>query len=387
MQSDLIYLDNQATTQTDPQVVEAMLPYFTEFYGNPHSDEHVFGWQSFNAVEEARLQIANLLGAEKNDIVFTSGATESVSLALLGFADVESRFTRSKIITVSTEHSCVLTACGQLAARGFEVIILPVQQDGLVDLQLMEKAIDDKTLLVSVMLANNEIGVIQPIAEIAALCRRQSVFFHTDATQALGKIPIDVNALGIDMLSASAHKLYGPKGVGVLYVRKEIVSRLHPLLFGGGQEKGLRPGTLPTPLAVGFGMACQLAQDCMQDEAKRVSAMRERLLAELKSAIPDLIILGSMEHRLAGNLCLAIPNVSGDNLVAALGDRLAVSTGSSCSSSSAEPSHVVKALGLGDEIAQSSLRISIGRFNTDEEMKLATEWLLSAGGNSLESAK
>lgn len=372
-----IYLDNQSTTPVDPLVLEAMLPCFTETYGNPHADEHIFGWKAFSALENARFEMAGLIGVEKSNITFTSGATESISLSILGLARPPKDRERDKIITLATEHACVLENCRQMERLGYKVEILPVAEDGIIDLDLVEKQLDDRTLLVSVMLANNEIGVIQPVAEIAKICRKVGCLIHTDATQALGKIPIDVDALDVDMLSGSAHKLYGPKGIGFLFLRDGMESRLNPLTYGGGQERGLRPGTVPMPLVVGFGEAARLAGENMTNENDRITALRDMFLNQLRESVPELKVLGSMEHRLAGNLSLIFPNVSGNSLIEALGDRLAMSTGSSCSSVSAEPSHVIRALGVSDEMANAALRISIGRFNTEEEIQQAAHLLLS----------
>ena len=377
MSSQPIYLDNQSTTALDAAVLDAMLPYFTQTYGNPHASEHVFGWRAFSALEDARFEVANLIGAEKSNIVFTSGATESASLAIVGLAQPAETPHRSKIITVATEHACVLEGCKQMNRLGYEIQVLPVMSDGLVDLGQLAQHLDDKTLLVSVMLANNEIGVIQPVAEIARMCRGAGSLCHTDATQAVGKIPVDVEVLGVDMLSASAHKLYGPKGVGLLYFRPGIEKKIEPLTYGGGQERGLRPGTVALPLVVGFGVAARVASKSMTSETKRVKALRNLLLGRLREKIADIQILGTMRQRLPGNLSLVFPNVSGNSLVTALGDRLAVSTGSSCSSVSSEPSHVIRALGVGDEKAHAALRISIGRFNTEEEIIRAADLLLS----------
>ena len=373
-----IYLDNQSTTPVDPLVLEAMLPHFTQNYGNPHADEHIFGWRAFSALENARFETADLIGAEKSNITFTSGATESVSLAIQGLARPSRDREREKIITFASEHACVLENCGQMERLGYKVEVLPVESNGIVDLDLLEKRLDDGTLLVSIMLANNEIGVIQPVGEIAKMCRKVGCLVHTDATQAVGKIPIDVNALDVDMLSASAHKLYGPKGIGLLFLRDGMESRLHPLTYGGGQERGLRPGTVPMPLVVGFGEAARLAGESMTDENERITGLRDLLLNRLRESVPGLLVVGSLEHRLAGNLSLIFPNVSGNSLVEALGDRLAMSTGSSCSSVHFEPSHVIKALGISDGLAGAALRISIGRFNTEEEIRRASDLLLPA---------
>ena len=303
----MIYLDNQATTPTDPQVLEEMLPYFTRVYGNPHSSEHIYGWQAYEALEKARFELADLIGADKSSIVFTSGATESVSMAVLGLAEPSENRTRQKIITVATEHSCVLESCERMKRLGYEVVLLPVNPDGMIDLGLLRENADTKTLLVSVMLANNEIGVIQPLKEIAAICREVGVLCHTDATQAVGKIPVDVKAMGIDMLSASAHKIYGPKGIGLLYLSEKVEKKLHPTAYGGGQERGLRPGTVPVPLAVGFGAAAKIAKKQMKSEAERIRRLRDQFLGKLQESVPDLRILGNMEKRLPGNLSLVFP--------------------------------------------------------------------------------
>ena len=377
MLSSPIYLDNQSTTPLDPQVLETMLPYFTQIYGNPHTSEHIFGWQAFSALEDARFEVADLIGAEKINIVFTSGATESVSLAIVGLAQPPESRSRNKIITVATEHSCVLESCNQMGRLGYEVTVLPVENDGIIDLNLLENHLDDKTLLVSVMLANNEIGVIQPVAEIAKMCRKVGCLIHTDATQAVGKIPVDVAALGVDMLSATAHKLYGPKGIGLLFLRDGIENILSPLTHGGGQEKGLRPSTAAVPLAVGFGAAAKLSSENMVSENERIIQLRDLLLNRLREKIPGLMVLGNMQKRLSGNLSLVFPNISGNSLVTALGERLAVSTGSACSSTTSEPSHVIRALGVTDDISSAALRISIGRFNTQEEVEQAANLILS----------
>ena len=358
-----------------------MSPYFGQIYGNPHASEHVFGWQAFAALEGARLEVANLIGAEKSNLIFTSGATESVSLAILGLAQSSAHQIRNRIVTVATEHTCVLESCDKMRRLGYEIEILPVKSDGIIDLEQLQQQINHNTLLVSIMLANNEIGVLQPVAEVARICREVGCLIHTDATQAVGKIPVDVEALQVDMLSASAHKFYGPKGIGLLFFRNGIEKQLCPLVHGGGQEKGLRSGTAPVPLAVGFGVAARLAGENMASEAERIAALRDLLLDRLRVDIPNLLILGSMENRLSGNLSLVFPGISGNTIVTRLGDRLAVSTGSSCSSVSSQPSHVIEALGMGEDIAGAALRISIGRFNTKDEIEQAAELLLSAVRN------
>lgn len=373
----MIYLDNQSTTQIDPLVMESMIPYFSTVFGNPHADEHIFGWQAHSALEQSRRNVAELIGADKNNVIFTSGATESVSLAILGLAQLPHVENRRKIVTLTTEHSCVLESCKQAEHLGYEVVFLPVNSDGLVDLDLLKENVDNRTLMVSIMLANNEIGVIQPLKEIVSICHKVGSFCHTDATQAVGKIPVNVKRLGVDMLSASAHKVYGPKGVGLLYLTKYIEKRLQPLTYGGGQEKGIRPGTVSVPLAVGFGTAAKIAKKQMKNESKRISHLRDLFLNRLREKIPDLMIIGNMEKRLPGNLSLVFPNISGNSLVKLLGEHLAVSTGSACSSSSLEPSHVIKALELGEDVSRSALRVSIGRFNTEEEIQKAADWFLS----------
>lgn len=379
MSPDSIYLDNQATTPLDPTIMEAMLPYFKQDFGNPHSDEHAFGWQASEAIEKARMQIARLLNADKYEIVFTSGATESVNLALQGIAKKPPKG-RNKIITVTTEHSCVLECCDYLAKSGFEVVKLPVQNDGLLDMQTVAQAIDKQTLCVSVMLVNNEIGVIQPLKEISKICKQLGVIFHTDATQAITKMPVDVDKLGVDLLSLSGHKIYAPKGIGALYIRKNIEGRITPLIYGGKQEKGLRPGTLPVPLIVGLGEACAIAESQMDEDIKRIAVLTEKLESTLRESVPDLIFFGNRTARVAGNLNIGFPGVAGAQVLARLGDKLAISTGSACASSSFEPSHVLQALGISKELANTALRISIGRFNTAEEIKEAAILLVKSVG-------
>ena len=379
MSPDSIYLDNQATTPLDPTIMEAMLPYFKQDFGNPHSDEHAFGWQASEAIEKARMQIARLLNADKYEIVFTSGATESVNLALQGIAKKPPKG-RNKIITVTTEHSCVLECCDYLAKAGVEVVKLPVQNDGLLDMQTVAQAIDKQTLCVSVMLVNNEIGVIQPLKEISKICKQLGVIFHTDATQAITKIPVDVDKLGVDLLSLSGHKIYAPKGIGALYIRKNIEGRITPLIYGGKQEKGLRPGTLPVPLVVGLGEACAIAESQMDEDIKRIAVLTEKLESTLRESVPDLIVFGNQTERVVGNLNIGFPSVAGVQVLARLGDKLAISTGSACASSSFEPSHVLQALGISKELANTALRISIGRFNTAEEIKEAAILLVKSVG-------
>jgi cysteine desulfurase len=375
-----VYLDYQATTPTDPRVVAAMLPYFTEKFGNPHSTSHGFGREAAEAVEQARREVAALIGAEPREIVFTSGATESNNAALKGamrFLRDERRADKDHIVTVATEHKCVLETCHQLEREGFSLTILPVGDDGLVDPDTLAAAIGSRTALVSVMAVNNEIGVIQPLGEIGALCRSRGVLLHSDAAQAVGKIPLDVEAMQIDLLSISGHKLYGPKGIGALYIRRRPRVRLAPLIDGGGQERGFRSGTLPTPLCVGLGRACAIAQAEMAAESTKIAALRRRLLAGLRSRIPGTRLNGSAEHRVGGNLNLAFEGLDGDTLLEAC-PAVAASTGSACSSASVEPSYVLRALGLDEAAARSSLRLSVGRFTTEAEIDFAVDALAAA---------
>jgi cysteine desulfurase len=377
-----IYLDNQATTPLDPRVLEAMLPYFTEHFGNPHSTSHVYGHTAAAAVEEARGQIAALIGADPREIVFTSGATEANNLAIKGAAHFARAYPqagrlRDHVVTLTTEHKCVLESCAHLEREGFRVTYVPVEPDGLVALDKLAAALSDRTLLVSVLAAHNEIGVIQLLAEIGALCRAKGVLFHTDAAQAVGKIPLDVEAMGIDLMSISGHKLYGPKGVGVLYVRRRPRVRLLPLIDGGGQERGLRSGTLPTPLCVGLGQAAAIAAEEMAEEAERLRQLRNRLHQGLVRRIPGLVLNGDAERRLPGNLNLGIPGIEAPSLIEAC-PSIAISTGSACTSAKIEPSYVLRALGLSDAAANSSIRIGLGRFTTAAEVDFAVDALAAA---------
>jgi cysteine desulfurase len=371
-----VYLDYQATTPVDPRVLETMLPYFTEKFGNPHSRSHAYGWEAEEAVETARRHVAALINADEREIVFTSGATESNNLALIGVA----RFYKDRknhIVTVVTEHKCVLDAARHLEQEGFKVTYLPVKQDGLVDLAALEAAITDKTALVSVMAANNEIGVIQPLAEIGAICRRKGAFFHTDAAQAYGKIPLDVNAMKIDLMSISGHKIYGPKGIGALFVRRKPRVRLQALIHGGGQERGMRSGTLPTPLCVGLGRAAEIARAEMGAEAERLRALRDRFYKRVKDRLPEVYLNGDIEQRLPGNLNLSFAYVEGEGLMMGIKD-LSVSSGSACTSASLEPSYVLRALGVEEELAHTSLRIGFGRFTTEAEVDYAADRIVAA---------
>jgi cysteine desulfurase len=377
-----IYLDNQASTRTDPRVLEAMLPYFTEYYGNPHSESHAHGRIAVDAVERARGEVAGLIGADPREIVFTSGATEANNLAIKGAAHFARAHPtaappRDHIVTLATEHKCVLESCRRLEEEGFAVTLLPVMDDGLVALDVLAAAIDERTLLVSVMAAHNEIGVIQPLAEIGALCRSRGVLFHTDAAQAFGKIPLDVEAMKIDLMSISGHKIYGPKGIGALYIRRRPRVRLEPLVDGGGQERGLRSGTLPTPLCVGLGRAAAIAGDEMAAETVRLRQLRDRLHRSLARRVPGLRLNGDAERRLPGSLNLGFPGLLAPELIEAC-PSIAISTGSACTSAAVEPSYVLRALGLPDQIANSAIRIGLGRFTTEADIDFAIDALADA---------
>ncbi|MDW8197532.1 MAG: IscS subfamily cysteine desulfurase [Gemmataceae bacterium] len=362
-----IYMDNNSTTRCDPRVVDAMLPYFTEKYGNAASRSHAYGWEAEAAVEQAREQIAAILGASAKEIIFTSGATESNNLAIKGVAGMY-RKKGNHIITQATEHKAVLDTCKRLEREGFQVTYLPVDQYGQVHPDQVREAITEKTILVSIMTANNEIGTLQPISAIGRICKEKGVLFHTDAVQAVGKIPLDVEAMGIDLLSLTAHKIYGPKGIGALYVRKKDPRvRLEPQIDGGGHERGMRSGTLPVPLIVGFGRACAIAQAEMHEEVPRTFALRERLRQGIMSRLPETYLNGHPTERLPGNANISFAYVEGEGLMMGIKD-VAVSSGSACTSASLEPSYVLRALGVGDELAHSSIRFGIGRFNTQEEV-------------------
>jgi cysteine desulfurase len=365
-----IYMDYHATTPCDPRVFETMRPYFTVLFGNAASRNHQFGWQAEEGVENARKQVADLIGASSKEIIFTSGATESDNLAIKGVADMY--YERGDhIITVVTEHKAVLDTCKKLEKRGFKVTYLPVGNDGLISPDDVRQAITDKTILVTVMHVNNEIGVIQPIAEIGKVCKERGVIFHTDATQAVGKIPFDVNALNVDLVSLSAHKMYGPKGVGALYVRRKgprVV--LAPMMDGGGHERGMRSGTLNVTGIVGLGKAAEIAKAEMTEESGRVFALREKLRRGIMDEIPEVYINGHATDRVPGNLNVSFAYVEGESLLMGISD-IAVSSGSACTSASLEPSYVLKALGVGEELAHSSIRFGLGRFNTEEEVDYA----------------
>jgi len=363
-----IYMDNHATTPVDPRVLEAMIPYFTEEFGNAASRSHPWGWRAEEAVEKARKQIADLVGADPREIIFTSGATESDNLAIIGAAHMY-REKGNHIITCNIEHKAVLDTCKYLEGQGFEVTYLSVGTDGLVTIDQIREAITDKTILVTLMAANNEIGVVQPVAEIGALCHQKGILFHTDAAQAVGRIPIDVDKQSIDVMSMSAHKMYGPKGIGALYVRrKKPRVRLEAIIHGGGHERGMRSGTLNVPSIVGFGKAAEIARTEMDLENKRLLGLRQRLHARLSEALDEVFVNGSAEHRLPNNLNMSFAYVEGESLLMGLNKDVALSSGSACTSATLEPSYVLKALGVGDDLAHSSLRFGLGRFNTEEEV-------------------
>src|SRR4051812_5990025 len=380
-----IYLDNNATTRTDPRVVEAMLPYFTEVYGNAASRNHPFGWEAEKAVNKARAQVARLIGARVDskggdenatEIIFTSGATESNNLAIKGVAAMY-RKKGNHVITQLTEHKAVIDPCKRLERDGFQVTYLPVDQYGQVHADQVAAAITDKTILVSIMAANNEIGTLQPIKDIGRLCKQKGVLFHTDAVQAVGKIPVNVEEMGIDLLSLSAHKVYGPKGVGALYVRKRDPRvRLDAQIDGGGHERGMRSGTLAVQQIVGLGAACDLAREEMPAESQRLIRLREKLRRSIQDRLPDVYLNGHPTERLPGNLNLSFAYVEGESMIMGM-KELAVSSGSACTSASLEPSYVLKAIGVGEELAHTSIRFGLGRFTTDEEVAFAIRTVIT----------
>lgn len=371
-----IYLDNNATTPLDQRVLEAMIPYFTEHFGNPASVNHLYGWEAEAAVKQAREILANAINATPEEIIFTSGATESDNLAIKGIA--ETYFSKGRhLITVVTEHNAVLDPLHYLENLGFELTLIPVQTDGLIDLNLVEKAFRPDTILLSVMAANNEIGVLQPLAEIGAMCRDRNVFFHTDAAQALGKIPLDVEEMKIDLMSLTAHKIYGPKGIGALYVRRRNPRvKLAPQLHGGGHERGMRSGTLYTPQIVGFAKAVELALTEITSETQRLIKLRQQLWEKL-ATLGDIYLNGHPSQRLPGNLNVSVAGVDGQALLLGLQPIMAVSSGSACTSAKIEPSHVLAALGRSDALAYASIRFGIGRFNTPEDIDQVAEHTIS----------
>lgn len=363
-----IYLDYQATTPTDPRVIDVMVDVMKNDFGNPHSRSHSYGWKAEELVEIARKQVADLIGADEKEIFFTSGATESNNIAIKGVA----RFyhpAKNHVITVATEHKCVINSVRDLEQEGFNVTFLPVQKNGLINLEELEQAITDKTALVSVMAVNNEIGVIQPIKEIGALCRKKGVFFHTDAAQAFGKIPLNVDEMNIDLMSISGHKIYGPKGIGALYIRRKPRVRVKSLMSGGGQERGIRSGTLATPLVVGLGKAAEIAKVEMQQNHDYIKRLSDKFYNAI-TEIPCVYLNGDREKRIPGNLNFSFAGIEGESMIMAIKD-LAVSSGSACTSSSLEPSYVLHALGLSDDLAHTSIRFGIGKFTTEEEIDYA----------------
>jgi len=362
-----IYFDNHATTPTDPRVVDAMLPYFTTKFGNAASRNHSFGWEAEKAVDNARKQIADLIGATSKEIIFTSGATESDNLAIKGVAEMYAE-KGNHIITAATEHKAVLDTCKKLEKHGYRVTYLPVKADGLVDLDMLRESITDKTILITLMYANNEIGVIQPVKDIGKIAHEKGVLFHTDGVQAAGKVPVDVIKDNIDLMSMSAHKIYGPKGVGALYVRRKSPRvQITAQMDGGGHERGMRSGTLNVPGIVGMGEACGICHREMPEESKRLSHLRDKLRNTFETELDEVFINGSMEHRLPHNLNMSFAYVEGESLLMGIND-VAVSSGSACTSATLEPSYVLKALGVGDDLAHTSIRFGLGRFNTEEEV-------------------
>jgi cysteine desulfurase len=365
-----IFMDAQSTTPCDSRVVEAMLPYFTEKFGHPASRNHPFGWEAEGAVDAGRSRLAKLIGArDPKELVFTSGGTESINLALKGVAEMY-REKGNHIVTTVIEQRASLDVCKRLERQGFEVTAVPVQPDGLIDVDEIRRALTDKTILISVMFANNEIGTIQDIAAIGKLAKEKGIIFHTDATQAVGKMPIDVEAMGIDLLSSTAHLIYGPKGVGALYVRRKGPRvRIAPQMDGGGHERGMRSGTLPVPLIVGFGRAAEICQETMAEDNARIGRMRDRLQDMILSSVDEAFLNGQPDRRLAGNLNISFAYVEGESVLMGLNRETALSSGSACTSSTLEPSYVIAALGASAELAHSSIRFSLHRFNTDEEVE------------------
>jgi cysteine desulfurase len=370
-----IYLDNHATTRMDPRVLNAMLPYFTETFGNAASRNHSFGWEAEEAVEKSRKQIADLVGANAKEIIFTSGATESNNLAIKGVAQMYAE-KGNHIITAASEHKAVLDTCKHLEKEGCRVTYLPLKSDGLIDLDMLKESFTDKTILVSIMYANNEIGVLQPVREIGKLCKERGILFHTDAVQAIGKIPVNVVQDNIDLMSITGHKLYGPKGAGALYVRRKNPRvQITAQIDGGGHERGMRSGTLNVPGIVGLGEACAIAQKELPEESARLRQMRDYLKEKLMAELDEVYINGSMEHRLPHNLNMSFAYVEGESLLMGIND-IAVSSGSACTSATLEPSYVLKALGMGDDLAHSSIRFGLGRFNTQEEIDYTADRLI-----------
>nr|CCC94761.1 putative cysteine desulfurase [Trypanosoma congolense IL3000] len=366
-----LYLDLQSTTPLDPRVLDQMLPYMTEVYGNPHSRTHSYGWRAEAAVERARAQVADIIGASSKEIFFTSGATESNNIAIKGVANYNKE-RKNHLVTLQTEHKCVLDSCRYLEMEGFEVTYLPVEKNGIVNLQKLEEAIRPTTALVSCMYVNNEIGVIQPIGDIGKICRKKKVFFHTDAAQAVGKVDIDVERDNIDLMSISSHKIYGPKGCGALFMRRRPRVRVRSPVSGGGQERGVRSGTIATPLAVGLGAACALAKVEMKRDNERIERLSKRLWEGLQKRLPHISLNGDVDRRFHGNLNISFSCVEGESLLMGM-KKVAVSSGSACTSASLEPSYVLRALGINAENAHTSIRFGIGRFTTEREIDVTIE--------------
>lgn len=376
-ENKLIYLDYQATTPTDPRVVDKMVPYFFEKFGNPHSRNHAVGWNAEEAVEQARENIAKLINANKKEIIFTSGATESNNLALKGVMEFYGKQGKKHLIISAIEHKCVLATAYDLEEKGYKVTILPVEVNGIIDLEKLKSAITEETALVSIMMVNNEIGTIQPVKEIGKICREKGVFFHTDAAQAVGRIPVDVEENNIDLMSISSHKMYGPMGIGALYVRRKPRVRVLAQMHGGFQERGLRSGTLATPLCVGFGEAATIALKEMPEEIKRITALATKFKNGINSALKCVQLNGDEKNRIYSNLNISFAGVEGESLLMGLNNYIAVSSGSACTSASLESSYVLKAIGLEDELAHTSIRFGLGRFTTEEEIDRALEKIIS----------
>jgi cysteine desulfurase len=369
-----IFMDSQSTTPVDPRVLEAMIPYFTEKFGHPASRNHPFGWEAEGGVDKAREQIAKLIGArDPKEVVFTSGGTEAINLALKGVAEMY-REKGNHIVTTTIEQRATLDVCKRLERQGFEVTYVPVGRDGLVDVEAVRAALTDKTILLSIMFANNEIGTIQPVAELGKLAKEKGLIFHTDATQAVGKIPVDVEAMGIDLLSATAHMLYGPKGVGALYVRRKNPRvRLAPMVDGGGHERGMRSGTVPVPLVVGFGKAAEICREVMGEESKRLAALRDRLQEQILAKVDEAYVNGHPTQRLPHNLNISFAYVEGESVLMGLNREAALASGSACTSATLEPSYVISALGVDSELAHSSIRFGLHRFSTEEEVDFVAQ--------------
>ena len=379
MTSKPVYLDYQATTPLDPAVHEVMQPYWQEHFGNPHSIGHDYGAKAAQAIRLARAQVADFIHSDDEEIVFTSGATESCNLALRGIAALASEGERNRIITVVTEHAAVLETVRYLGKVGADTIFLPVESNGILDIERLDAVLDERTLLVSVMAANNEIGVLQPLSDIAARCHEVGALLHTDASQASGRLLIDVDEWGVDLLSLSAHKMYGPKGIGILFIRSGLI--IQPMVTGGGQENGKRSGTVATPLVVGFGQACTLARRQLSEDRKRIDDLTSRLYEQLKEACPSIRLFGDPENRLPGSLSIGFPGVPADHVVRNLRNQIAISTGSACTSTHTGPSRVLLALGLDPETADTALRISVGRFTTEDDLAFAVRVLSTVRSN------